>query len=1072
MSFVVPGPLDDQSVYFLFQIFGNVIYWVSGTGTTDLGKDTTIIHYAISAFNTGLMSVLFAVYSVVLFVGTLNTAHQGEFLGRNWSSLWAPLRGVFGPIAVVPIKYGFCFIQLVLLYGVLVGVHLANHVWNKLGVGLDHTAIPAVPISLLNDVKVDVSKGVLYGSIQKVADDLGLQTDSLPANSIVNSDSGTSYQCDPSNSSNKFYNVDGVPTFCLDTESTLPSIDMPNLISSVNGLCQGDDAVSAFSDFAYAMNLFYESPYNYGGMTIAHPDYPNLTSALFSQQCINSMTMLLGNQSSTSYNYYYTFPVDGYSQQIVFKSSLGDTFSDSSDGSSDNTIYVEANGNIAFNFSNPNYTSGSENSYSKEASEYTNDIIDNLYNDNIDDANKNLNAYLDKLNNNLLNSVADSQANAAQGIAENTDSSTSSDGESYYDKCKNYLISSDDGSAGTLSLRYLECLELEESGQTYGLSDNSDPDHPFKSYINSWWIGGESYLAVDKIMNYNLELIKDKLDAELSYPNMNISSTVHYNVPMSVQFYPVVDGSVPAYQDSSGDTQYASDDVSSNEGEKFSESAGIVSQTSTVPDGMNLFTTDWKTMVSRAVYSSTASVDCSQNGDESNQAQCEATNTLYTNLLALPDDLQLPFVYLFNLMSASSISQPLEKSPNEVTFLNNLFSFLIANGVYQTNDTTSVPVYAVIDKIFGNLAGNGTEGAGLNVTSMMDEFYQLGMPTDDLFSKIMQAQQTGADVVQMVLDSFTSILDNYQAKFKSIEAGAKNIINDYSIGAGVASGIGAVFGSSAISSVGEVTAILGQTSVQLYMASQMGQLSVSLAWLPLAMMILGSLFTAAITFIVMMPLIPYFLFWAGTIVWVLSILEGLVATPLVALALVYPEGHEILGHGTAGIKIALNIIFRPVLMVIGVISAMALTYVLITYSAQGFHLVASLLLSNFSSSSIVQGIVSCFLIFIYSSFMMIAFNKCFSVIYLIPDKVFDWIGASSNHRAGADDIQQLQGKAENAAGQAGSSMSSGAEKNIQGEKEKTQADVSADSQNIQVAQKAGGAAGSFVREEGGGMMGE
>ncbi|PRP61574.1 type IV secretion protein DotA, partial [Bacillus halotolerans] len=247
-------------------------------------------------------------------------------------------------------------------------------------------------------------------------------------------------------------------------------------------------------------------------------------------------------------------------------------------------------------------------------------------------------------------------------------------------------------------------------------------------------------------------------------------------------------------------------------------------------------------------------------------------------------------------------------------FLNNLFSFLIANGVYQTNDTTSVPVYAVIDKIFGNLAGNGTEGAGLNVTSMMDEFYQLGMPTDDLFSKIMQAQQTGADVVQMVLDSFTSILDNYQAKFKSIEAGAKNIINDYSIGAGVASGIGAVFGSSAISSVGEVTAILGQTSVQLYMASQMGQLSVSLAWLPLAMMILGSLFTAAITFIVMMPLIPYFLFWAGTIVWVLSILEGLVATPLVALALVYPEGHEILGHGTAGIKIALNIIFRPVLM--------------------------------------------------------------------------------------------------------------------------------------------------------------
>ncbi|MGJ3500266.1 conjugal transfer/type IV secretion protein DotA [Piscirickettsia salmonis] len=1069
MSFVVPGPLDDQSVYFLFQIFGNVIYWVSGTGPADLGKDTTIIHYAISAFNTGLMSVLFAVYSVVLFVGTLNTAHQGEFLGRNWSSLWAPLRGVFGPIAVVPIKYGFCFIQLVLLYGVLVGVHLANHVWNKLGVSLDNTAIPAVPISLLNDVKVDVSKGVLYGSIQKVADDLGLQTDSLPTNSIEDSSDGSSYQCDSTKPSNQFYNIDGVPTFCLDAESTLPSIDVPNLVSSVNGLCQGSDALSTFNDFAYAMNLFYESPYDSGGITIAHPAYPNLTSSLLSQQCVNSMTMLLGNQSSTSYNYYYTFPVNGYSQQIVFKSSLGDTFSDSSDGSSDNTIYVEANGNIAFNFSNTDYTSGSENSYSKKASKYTNYIIDNLYNDNIDDANKNLNAYLDKLNDHLLNSVADSQSNAAQGIAENTDSSTSSDGESYYDKCKNYLISSDDGSTGTLSLRYLECLELEESGQTYGLSDNSDPDHPFKSYINSWWIGGESYLAVDKIMNYNLELIKDKLDSKLSYPNMNIASTVHYNVPMTMQFYPLVNGSTPTYTDSSGNTQDASDDVDSNAGEKISQSAGIVSQTSTIPDGMNLFSNNWKTMVSQAIY---GSYNACFNVAGSSSDVCDASNALYANLMALPDDLQLPFVYLFQLMSSSG--QSLAGNSSEIDFLNNLFNFLIANGVYQTTSTTSVPVYAVIDKIFGNLAGNGVAGIGLSsdVTSIMNEFYQLGMPSGDLFSKIMQAQQTGADVVQMVLDSFTSILDTYQAKFQSIEDGAKNIINDYSIGAGIASGIGAVFGSSAISSVGEVTAILGQTSVQLYMASQMGQLSVSLAWLPLAMMILGSLFTAAITFIVMMPLIPYFLFWAGTIVWVLSILEGLVATPLVALALVYPEGHEILGHGTAGIKIALNIIFRPVLMVIGVISAMALTYVLITYSAQGFHLVASLLLSNFSASSIVQGIVSCFLIFIYSSFMMIAFNKCFSVIYLIPDKVFDWIGASSNHRAGADDVQQLQSKAENAAGQAGSAMSSGAEKNIQGEKEKTQADVNADSQNIQVAQKAGGAAGSFVREEGGGMMGE
>ncbi|ODN42480.1 DotA/TraY family protein [Piscirickettsia litoralis] len=493
MSTLVPGPTTDQSVYFLWQIFGNIIYWISGENVPSGGDDPTIIHYVISAFNSGLMSVLFVIYAIVLFIGTLNTAHQGEFLGRNWSSMWAPLRAAFGPLCMIPVKYGFCLIQIVLLYAVLVGVQLANFVWNSLEVELGQTAIPAVPVSLLNDVKTDVSKAVLYEAVQKVADDLDVSTSKLTGNTL--NAGGTCATTDSSGqaTSNQFYNIDGTPTFCVNTEATLPQIDAPSLVSSVNALCDNSDFMN---EFAQEMNLFYQSPYSYNGQTITHPGNPYLSSGILTQQCVNSMTLLLSNQNSGSNISEYTFPVSGYSQQLAFKASLGDGSSSSSGGA----IYVSAAGNIAFNFSNQNYANGSENSYSRKAERATNQIVTYLYNDDLNLANRELNNYINDLNKDLLGSIQSSSSSTPKGIADSAESSSGSDGPSYYDQCKHYLSSSDDdgvsddgddaNSSGSLNLRYLECLQLEESNQTYSLSDHVDSDYPFKSYIDSWWMGG------------------------------------------------------------------------------------------------------------------------------------------------------------------------------------------------------------------------------------------------------------------------------------------------------------------------------------------------------------------------------------------------------------------------------------------------------------------------------------------------------------------------------------------------------------------------------------------------------
>ena len=49
------------------------------------------------------------------------------------------------------------------------------------------------------------------------------------------------------------------------------------------------------------------------------------------------------------------------------------------------------------------------------------------------------------------------------------------------------------------------------------------------------------------------------------------------------------------------------------------------------------------------------------------------------------------------------------------------------------------------------------------------------------------------------------------------------------------------------------------------------------------------------------------------------------------------------------------------------------------------------------------------IIFLYATFLSMAFMKCFSLIYVIPDKVLQWIGNTRGKRAGEAEIQEFKG---------------------------------------------------------------
>lgn len=84
------------------------------------------------------------------------------------------------------------------------------------------------------------------------------------------------------------------------------------------------------------------------------------------------------------------------------------------------------------------------------------------------------------------------------------------------------------------------------------------------------------------------------------------------------------------------------------------------------------------------------------------------------------------------------------------------------------------------------------------------------------------------------------------------------------------------------------------------------------------------------------PLLPYIIFTFGSIAWLMSVIEAMIAAPIVALGVAHPEGHDAFGKADQAVMILMNIFLRPAMMVIGYISGIILSYVGVWILNAGF----------------------------------------------------------------------------------------------------------------------------------------
>lgn len=154
-----------------------------------------------------------------------------------------------------------------------------------------------------------------------------------------------------------------------------------------------------------------------------------------------------------------------------------------------------------------------------------------------------------------------------------------------------------------------------------------------------------------------------------------------------------------------------------------------------------------------------------------------------------------------------------------------------------------------------------------------------------------------------------------------------------------------------------------------------------------------------------LPFLPFIYWWGGVISWVIVVVEGFVAAPLWMVTHLTLDGDGMGQRAEPGYIFVLNLLLRPVLMVIGLVAAWLASNALgelLRYSLGQLYFSGS---ANTSSVPIIgtglAGIVQFFGVIILFGYLgIVTLKHCYSMITVIPDQVLGWIGRTAQSVGG------------------------------------------------------------------------
>lgn len=159
---------------------------------------------------------------------------------------------------------------------------------------------------------------------------------------------------------------------------------------------------------------------------------------------------------------------------------------------------------------------------------------------------------------------------------------------------------------------------------------------------------------------------------------------------------------------------------------------------------------------------------------------------------------------------------------------------------------------------------------------------------------------------------------------------------------------------------------------------------------PIVLFVVALLMTVGATYAYYIPIIP-FIFWSLAVLgWLIMVVQSLIAAPLWAASHAVGDGEGFAGrYALQGWQLFVNVIFRPVLLTIGLLFSMFMMEAITHFTLAGYK-VYNLSLVNSTSSTSVTGFV--FTNIIMVSLVVILTHKAHEIIYETADDVMKWMG--------------------------------------------------------------------------------
>jgi conjugal transfer/type IV secretion protein DotA/TraY len=210
--------------------------------------------------------------------------------------------------------------------------------------------------------------------------------------------------------------------------------------------------------------------------------------------------------------------------------------------------------------------------------------------------------------------------------------------------------------------------------------------------------------------------------------------------------------------------------------------------------------------------------------------------------------------------------------------------------------------------------------------------------------------------------------------------------------------------------------------------------------MPLITTFINLSIAAGVLLAIYIPLYPVIVFLFCVLSWFISVVEAMVAGPLICIGITHPKGHDFLGKAEQAMMLLLSVFLRPVLIIIALFVAAALSYVATRFAITAFIAAMNQIsdptavvstegvmtaINSMAKSSSVMGRVITFpaLIALMAILIIKVLEMSFSLLSVLPTQILLWIGGPASSDQSLNAARSVQSSMASAGDKMGSAVS-------------------------------------------------